>query len=60
MISPSARSTRLQARIKVKLRQNRRREEKWRSVLQETPAVKKPDNEVMINMSQCTHRRNVM
>jgi hypothetical protein len=60
MITHSARITRLQARIKFELRQKRRRGERWRSMLQETPAVNKPDNEVKINMSLCTHRRHVV
>jgi hypothetical protein len=60
MIAHSARSTRLQARIKFGLRQKRRGAGRWRSVLQETPAVNKPDNEVKINTSLCTHRRHVV
>jgi len=46
MIAHSARSTRLQARITFELRRKRRGGERWRSMLQETPAVNKPNNEV--------------
>jgi len=60
MTAHSARSTRLQARIKFELRQKLQGGERRRSMLQETPAVKKPYNQVMINMSLCTHKRRVV